>query len=84
MLPEREVRVIAAQIMAGLAYLNEAPRRIMCAPPVPECANLHAYHAYAWLQASVSLRAVLCSACTPNRALVCINASSAQHCSRCS
>ena len=34
MLPEREVRVIAAQVMAGLAYLNEAPRRIMCAPPV--------------------------------------------------
>ena len=34
MLPEREVRVIAAQVMAGLAYLNEAPRRIMCAPPL--------------------------------------------------
>jgi len=28
-LPEREARAIAAQIMAGLAYLNEAPRRII-------------------------------------------------------
>ena len=53
MLPEREVRVIAAQVMAGLAYLNEAPRRIMCAPPVLECATLRACHLQAWLRASV-------------------------------
>lgn len=32
-LPEREVRAIAAQVMAGLVYLNEPPNRIMCAAP---------------------------------------------------
>lgn len=36
-LPEREVRAIAAQVMAGLVYLNEPPNRIMCAalPSLP-------------------------------------------------
>ena len=29
MLPEKEARVITSQVCAGLAYLNEAPRRII-------------------------------------------------------